>query len=110
MPTPQEIDVIKDVLHVVLVLGGIFVACRFYLHLAPRIDLQLSPRWMGGYQGICVLTIKLTNNSKVRIRKKDVRLQILFYPMSRMPNLSEWVPFSKDAVLCGQEPGEWREP
>jgi len=94
----------KDALPIILTLGGLLVAWHYFFPLAPKIALQLSPRWMDGNPKIGILTLKVTNTSKVRIRKKRLSLQILFYPVARMENLGEWVPFKDDYT------SEWRPP
>jgi hypothetical protein len=106
--TPQVIGVIKDLLQILLIIGGSVVAWLYFFVLAPQIRLQLSHRWMDGNATVGVLTIQVTNTSKVRIRKDSLRLQMLFYPIARMATLTDWVPFSKDSTV--ESTDRWRNP
>jgi hypothetical protein len=94
---------------IVTIIGGVGVifgsilAWRYCFAFAPQITLGLS-RPMDASQRIGVVTIKVTNTSKTRVRKKRLLLQILFYNVDRMETLGEWVPFENDYT------SEWRAP
>jgi hypothetical protein len=98
------------ILQVIIYLGGIFLAWRFFMHFSPRIELQLSPQWIPANENICILKIKVTDISKIRVRKRKVHLQVLFHPLAQIGSLSEWVPFRKKDIRPGEEPESWSEP
>lgn len=106
----QIASVINAIIQTILIIGGIVIAWRYFLHLAPRIDLRLSPRWISGIPNICILTIEITNTSKVKISKEHLLFQALFYPASRIESLNEWVPFNTMSIPEEHMQDEWRNP
>jgi hypothetical protein len=101
------ITTIVSVLAAVLApLLAIFIFQQF----SPIAQIRIIPRWIDQSGGKFVLRIEIENKSKVRIRQKTASLQILSYSLTDRKRLSEWVPFSKNRVIEGEEPLEWKEP
>ncbi|MEN9865780.1 MAG: hypothetical protein RL748_1370 [Pseudomonadota bacterium] len=87
-----------------------FLAIFVFQQFSPVAQIRILTRWIDQENGKLVLRIEIENKSKVRIRQKVAMLQVLRYSLTDRRHLSEWVPFSQERVIEGEEPLEWNEP
>jgi len=80
-------------LPLITVIVSSFGFLYIFLVLSPKVQLKIVPRWVNNEQVILHLEIK--NQSRVRVKKQSVQLQIFEYDMSNKESIPEWVPFSK---------------
>ena len=81
-----------------------------YSGLAPRLDLRILPSWSDESKQFLILKFQIENKSRIRIRRGQIRVQILEYRAHETTFLSEWVPFDEEAIVPTEQPVEWREP
>lgn len=86
---------VMEILQIVFLAGGLLVAVFLFLQLAPRVRLGISARWPCPDSPVCILTLTVSNESRVRIRTKEALLQVTLHPAAEIADLTEWVEFSK---------------
>ena len=101
---------IAIIIQVVVLLVGAFAAVFLFLGLSPRLDISITPQWTPGIIDLCVLKVRIENTSRIRIKKRSIKLQILEHQHTEFQNLSDFVPFQKDDVRSTEIPVEWQEP
>lgn len=82
----------------------------FYRQLSPNLQIKITPIWIDKDDGILCIRADVKNISKVRIYKDHALFQLLEYDFSQIPNLSEFLPFTKkrnDERV--EQPIEWRD-
>ena len=83
----------NDILQVVFLGGGVLVAVFLFLQLAPKIRLSITARWPSQDPKVCILNVTFSNESRVRIKTKEVLLCVSFHPAPELRSLTEWVEF-----------------
>jgi hypothetical protein len=97
----------RDLLAALAIVVGAVVSYWLLSRLSPRFKLKVEPKWEGDN---LFLKIEVENTALVRSTRPAVQLQILRYAADDGRSLSEWVPFTEDKIIEGEEPLEWREP
>lgn len=95
-----------------LVLSTVIISIYLYYfvfrHLSPKMRLRIIPNWIDNTT--VVLGLEVENYSKVGVRKKIVKLQILPYLLSEQRQLSEFVPLDKSWIKEDEKPLKWQDP
>jgi hypothetical protein len=104
------IDEIRDMVTIgALIVGGGF-AFFVFLQFAPVLNLRVLSSWPDDDSRWVLLRLEIENKSRVRVRKRAIRLQVLEYPEPEGGSLSEWVPFEEDDIISSEKPLRWHEP
>jgi hypothetical protein len=110
MTIPDKIAIIRDLITIVALIGGVVVGVRVLAQWAPNIRLAIESWWLDTDKGRIVLRFTLENISRVYVEKNRVLLQVLFYSVEQQSHLSEWVPFTRDAIKPEEQPLEGHAP
>ena len=102
------LDQTKTILEILGLLLGAFLFAFVFLQFSPTLHLRILPTWIDHQQ--VILRIEVENRSRVRVKKEFVRLQVLEYPVDGQTSLSEWVPFTVEATIQGEQPPFWKDP
>lgn len=101
------VAIIASLIGIISALAVWALAWLLYGNLAPHVDLQLLSRPLEGSK-TCILTIRVTNTSKVRVYKKSLVLLVRFYKKpDDIEALTEWVEFGEKCTH-GEPEGERR--
>ncbi len=92
------------------VLASFILFVWIYRGFMPVLRLRIAPRCIDKTAGRFILGIEVENKSKLAVRKKLARVQILEYGSEIPSFLSEWVPFEEERKRSNEEPLEWRDP
>jgi len=90
------------------VIAGIIWAIFVTHKYAPNARLNLSYEKLSC--GFVILKIEVENLSIVKMDKGHIKLQILKYSCTATERISEFVPFTRDEIIPGEEPIEWSDP
>ena len=110
MDFTEVISLARDIALIVAMLLGAWLAVFVYVQFAPKLQLRILPRWVDETKGLLILKLEVENNSRIRVPKQKIQLQILEHEVPAHGCLSEWVPFDEEAVLLQEKPKEWHDP
>jgi hypothetical protein len=110
MSAPEIIGLISDLITIIAIVIGAFIAFFVYFQFAPVIRLSIIPTWIDAQKEYLTVRFQIENKSRVRLYKPVGRIQVLHYAVPPGGSLSQWVPFRKEAILAAEPPREWREP
>ncbi|TET74520.1 MAG: hypothetical protein E3J56_02235 [Candidatus Aminicenantes bacterium] len=106
----EVISLARDIVIIVAMLLSAGLAVFVFVQFAPKLQLRIIPRWADETKGFLILEFELENNSRIRVHKQKIQLQILEHEVPVHGSLSEWVPFDKEAILPQEQPKEWHDP
>lgn len=106
----EVVSLVKDIATLLALLIGGGLALFVFLQFAPVLDLQILPSWSDEARQFLILKFEVENKSRIRVDKREIRIQVLEHKIQADTSLSEWVPFDKDAIIPTERPVEWREP
>ena len=91
-----------------LIAGG--AGLFLFFQLAPVLNLMILPSWTDESKQYLIVRFEIENKSRVRVYDPIIRIQALEQRVPDGGSLSQWVPFSKEAIRPAEPPVEWREP
>lgn len=84
-----------DIVSLVLVVLGSFVAYFVYHQWAPLVNLDLSSRWSNGDSGnYLIISVRFSNPSRIRIKKPAISFQAKQYSIDEIPLSSDFLDFT----------------
>jgi hypothetical protein len=98
----------SDYISIVSIVVVVFITVFIYLSFSAKMALRILPTWINSSQ--VIIRLEIENTSKVRVKKKLARLQVLPYLIEEQKELSEWIPFSKEKIKVNEQPYIWWEP
>ena len=87
--------------------GGLIYVFVFN-RVSLALHLRINATWIDSTK--VILRFEVENRSRVSLKPKSIKLQILEYPINKRNSLSEWVPFSPDRIHAGEDPLQWNIP
>jgi hypothetical protein len=110
MMIAEYVSLAKDLVTILAILIGSATAVFVYFQLAPVLSLRIVPTLADERKRFLILRFEIENKSRVRILTPKGRIQVLKHDIQPGAAMSQWVPFSKDAIKSTEQPREWREP
>ena len=104
------IGLMSDIALIIAILIGALLAVFIFVQFAPKLKLRILPHWVDKSKGLLLLRLEVENHSRIRVKKDKILLQILEHEFSAQGYLSEWVPFTNEAIKTEEQPKEWHEP
>lgn len=91
-------------------LASIILFVWFFRGFMPVLRLRIVSRCVDQKTGRFVIGLEVENKSRIAVRKKKARIQILEHGPDIPELMSEWVPFAKERLRTNEPPLRWREP
>ena len=104
------IDLIAGLATILALLVGGGAALFLFFQFAPVLSLKILPEWNDESKQNLTIRFEVENKSRVRVYNPIIRIQVLEQQVSEGGYLSQWVPFSKDAIRSNEQPVVWNEP
>jgi hypothetical protein len=115
--TPQQIQDVQlyiglatSIIALLFLLIGGVAGIFIFFQLAPILALRILPTWADEKKEHLVIRFEVENKSRVRITRPKIRLQVIEQKVAPSGAISQWVPFTKEAVRQGEQLVEWRDP
>lgn len=90
MENVHFLTAVKEIIQLLYLIGGLFVAIFMFLRLAPRLQFSVCHSWPAGDRDICVLKVAITSASRVRVGKERV---LLLFDSLLMLLIEIWLAF-----------------
>jgi hypothetical protein len=110
MSISEVVGIARDIVTLLALIIGTFIAIFVYFQFAPIFELKIIPTWIDNRKQFLLVRFQVENKSRVRLYSPKGRIQVLEHKTQPGLSLSQWVPFDKTAILPTEQPIEWREP
>ncbi len=83
------ISLARDIAIIAAMLLGAGLAVFVFVQFSPKLQLRIIQRWMDETKGLLALKLEVENNSRIRVCKQKIQLQILEHEVPVNSCLSE---------------------
>jgi hypothetical protein len=110
MDIKDIIGIADNIVTILAIIGGGWLAIFVFLQFAPVLALRISHTWSVDDANWVVLRLEVENKSKIRVHKQAIYFQLLEHKVTENCSLSEWVAFEEDGVIPSERPINWHQP